>query len=177
MYTVIVLGQGGGGGGTPTPTPTPPPTPTPTPTPGPGVQLTNLVVNDTTNMSSWSLQTGLVTGAVQYGDRGYTISSVPSSLIGAAWIRTANSSKAYTGTTTATFTINGKATVYVAIDTRDAVPSWLSSWTNTGMPLTDNQSSGKNTFVLYAKTFLVPTTVTLGPAGNTNNNMYTVIVQ
>ena len=179
MYTVIVLGSGTcGGPPPPTPTPTPPPTPTPTPTSTSGLQLSNLVVNDSANAGSWSVQAGLASGKVQYGDRGYTLVSVPSSLAGAAWVETANTSKAYTGNTIATFSINQQATVYVALDTRDAVPSWMSSWTKTSLTLTDNQASGMNTFVLYAKTFGAGQ-VSLGPNDNGNNlvNMYTVIVQ
>ena len=69
---------------------------------GSGFQLSNLVVSDTTNAAKWSIQTNLQDGGVQYGDRGYTFSTVPSSLVGAAYIRTANSSKTYTGNPTAT---------------------------------------------------------------------------
>jgi hypothetical protein len=144
---------------------------------GPAVQLSNLTVLDTANAKNWSLQTNLAKGAVQYGDRGYTLVSIPTSLVGASWIRTANSSKAYTKNPTVTFTINRLATVYVAVDTRIGKPSWMSSsWVNTGMVLTDNQGSGTNTFALYAQIFPAGT-VSLGPAGNTSDNMYTVIVQ
>jgi len=144
---------------------------------GPPVQITNLNVHDTTNASNWSVQTNLAKGVVQYGDRGYTLVSIPSSLVGASWIRTANSSKAYTQNPTVTFTINRLATVYIAIDTRNSKPSWMgSSWTNTGMVLTDNQASGANTFTLYAQIFPAGT-ISLGPVGNTTHNMYTVIVQ
>jgi hypothetical protein len=143
------------------------------------VQLSNLVVNDTTNAANWSVQTNLQVGAKQYGDRGYTFSTLPSSLVGAAWIRTANSSKTYTGNPVVSFSISQSATIYVAVDTRLATPSWIdSSWTNTGLALTDSQAAGHNSFVLYAKTFPAGT-VSLGPNdnGSTNVNMYTVIVQ
>jgi outer membrane protein assembly factor BamB len=149
---------------------------------GPGggttVQLSNLVVKDTANAGAWSLATGLATGQAQYGDRGYTLVSVPSQLVGAAWVRTANNSKTFTGDPTCTFTISQQATVYVAEDTRLPKPSWMdSSWTNSGLMLTDNQVSGKNTFVLYQKTFPAGM-VSLGPADNgANDNMYTVIAQ
>ena len=181
MYTVI--GVPTGGGGTPTPTPTatatvsPTPTITPTPTPVP-VQLSNLVVNDTANAAKWSLQTNLQDGGVQYGDRGYTFSTLPSSLVGTAWIRTANGSKTYTGNPTVSFTISQSATVYVVVDTRLALPSWIdSSWTNTGLTLTDSQPAGYNSFVLYSKTFPAGT-VSLGPnGGGAGVNMYTVMVK
>ena len=142
------------------------------------MQLSNLHVFDTANAANWSLQAGLASGTVQYGDRGYTLVSIPSSLAGAAWVKTANTSKAFTGNPTVSFSINQQATVYVALDTRTTVPSWMSSWTKTSLTLTDNQSSGKNTYVLYSKPFGAGT-VSLGPNdnGNTDLNMYTVIVK
>ena len=143
------------------------------------VQLSNLVVNDTTNAAKWSLQTNIQVADVQYGDRSYTLASVPAALAGSPWISTANGSKTYTGNPTVSFTINQSATVYVAVDTRLAPPSWIdSSWMNTGLVLTDSQAAGHNSFVLYAKTFPAGT-VSLGPNdnGTTSANMYTVIVQ
>jgi hypothetical protein len=189
MYTVVVFGTGGATTPTPTPTtvpasPTPtattaPSTPTPTPTTGP-VQLSNLNVADTANAANWSFQTNIQVGAVQYGDRGYTLTAVPASLAGSAWIRTGMGSKAYTGNPTVTFTINQQATVYVVLDSRVTTPpSWLdSSWTLTGLTLTNNEVAGRNTFVIYSNTFPAGA-VSLGENdnGNTGVSMYTVIVQ
>lgn len=155
-------------------TPPPPPPPPPGPT-----QLSNLVVNDTANAAKWSLQTNLQVGAVQYGDRSYTLATVPSSLLGASWIRTANASKSYTGNPLVTFTISQQTTVYVAEDSRLPQPSWMdSSWSNSGLTLTDSQATGSNMFILYAKVFPAGT-VSLGPnsgTGTSSSNMYTVIV-
>jgi outer membrane protein assembly factor BamB len=182
MYTVIVVGTGSGGG-TPTPAPTPTSTPTPggspTPTPGGPVQLSNLVVSDTANAAKWSLQLNLQVGVVQYGDRTYTLTTLPSALLGAAWVRTAIASKTYTGTPTVTFTIDQQATVYVALDSRLVKPTWIdASWTPTGQTLINSEAAGANTFVLYAKVFPAGS-VALGPnssTGNTTVNMYSVIV-
>jgi hypothetical protein len=140
-----------------------------------------LTVSDTANAAKWSLQTNLQAGAIQYGDRGYTLTTVPAALTGAAWIRTAMASKAYTGSPTATFTISQQATVYVALDTRIAPPpAWIDgTWTNTGLTLTDSQAAGHNTFVLYAKAFPAGS-VALGPnsaTGATGVNMYSIFVQ
>src|SRR5262249_60064953 len=120
MYTVIAVGTGNGG----TPTPTPTPTPTNTPPAGP-VQLSNLTVADAANAAKWSLQTNLQVGNVQYGDRGYTISTVPGGLVGAAWIRSAMGSKAFARNPLVTFTIHPPAPVYAALDTRAAKPAWI----------------------------------------------------
>jgi hypothetical protein len=174
MYTVIGVASGGAG----TPTPTATATPSATPSGGP-VQLSNLLVADSTNAAHWSLQTNLQVGAVQYGDRGYTFSTLPASLLGAAWIRSANTSRSFTGNPTVTFTINQQATVYVALDSRLAKPTWMdASWTSTGLTLTNNEGAGSNSFPLYAKTFAAGQ-VMLGPndTGNTGVNMYSVFVQ
>jgi len=146
---------------------------------GAQTQLSNLVVNDTANAGKWSLQTNVQSGDVQYGDRGYTFTGVPSALAGAAWLRAANASKSYVGATLVSFTINQQATVYVAFDSRLTPPSWLdSSWRATGLTVTDSQASGANQFTLYSKVFPAGT-VSLGPNsanGNTASNQYTVIV-
>ena len=149
---------------------TPPPTPT---------QLSNLVVSDSANAAKWSLQTNLQNGATQYGDRSYTFTSVPNALLGAAWIRTANASKSYTGSPTVSFSINQQAAVYVALDTRATPPSWLdATWTQTGWTVTNSETTGQNQFVVYAKSFAAGT-VALGPNsanGSTSTNMYSVFV-
>ena len=99
--------------------------------------------------------------------------------MGAAWIRTANSSKTYTGNPTVTLYHQpigndlrggGYPAGYPQLD-RQLLDQHR-------VTLTDSQVAGHNSFVLYAKTFPAGT-VSLGPNGNgsTNVNMYTVIVQ
>jgi hypothetical protein len=165
---------------TPTPTaiPTPTPTaiPTPTPTLGP-VVLSGLNVTDTTNASKWTLQSNnLAVGAMQFGDRGYTLTSVPSSLVNASWIKAANASKSFTNNPLVSFSINKQATVYVGLDTRiTTIPSWINdgTWVNTGLAITNNESPSR-TFNLYAKIFSSGL-VSLGPV-NTTTDIYLVIV-
>src|SRR5215469_3275683 len=150
---------------------------TPSSTPPP-VGLSQLQVNDSANAAKWSLQTNLQTGVVQYGDRGYTISKVPSSLLGTTWIRTANSSKTYTGNPIASFDIAQSSIVYVAEDTRLPRPGWMdNSWFSSGLTVMDNQASGANTFALFGKIFLAGA-VSLGPndKGSSASSMYNVIV-
>src|SRR5436190_10898733 len=67
--------------------------------------VTNLSVQDTANAADWSIQSNLQSGNVQYGDRAFTFTNVASVVAGADWIRTANDSKAFTGTTLVTFTV------------------------------------------------------------------------
>jgi hypothetical protein len=140
-----------------------------------GVVVSNLNVRDTANAANWSVQANLQAGSTQYGDRTYTFTSVPASLAGSAWIRTANLSRAYTGNPVASFSINQGAAVYVAIDDRTAAPSWLAGWTNTGLKLVNSESTPKS-FTLFLKTFTIGN-VDLGPLNNSGVGMYTVIVK
>jgi MFS family permease len=140
-----------------------------------GVVVGNLAVRDTANAAGWSIQANLQIGSAQFGDRAYAYTSVPGTLVGSAWIRTANLSRAYAGTPLATYTISEPVDVYIGVDTRVGVPSWMSGWANTGLSLVNNESPAK-TFTLYMKSF--PTgTVTLGPLNNGGVSMYTVIVK
>lgn len=171
--------------GTTVPTPTPSPTSTPTPTLLPMTTLTptpiplalsNLSVTDTANAGSWSLQTNIQTGNTLYGDRTYTLATLPSSLAGSVWIRTANASKSYANDPIVTFTMNKAATVYVGFDSRATLASWVDgTWTNSGLQATDSEPV---TFKFYQKTF--PTgTVSLGHNATQTSgvNMYMVIVK
>jgi hypothetical protein len=145
-----------------------------TPTTG-GVVISNLTVNDTARVAQWSVQPNLQVGSVLYGDRTYTLTAAPSQVLGDAWIRDANGSKAYTGSPLVTFTINQQATVYVGMDTRAGRPSWLdSTWTDTGLTET---GTGPVTYELFAHTFPAGTVV-LGPIGGTATavSMYTIAV-
>jgi len=140
--------------------------------------ISNLAVTDTANAANWSIQSDIQAGNAQYGDRTITLTSVPSTLTGANWIRTADSSKLATNSPLVTFTINQAASVYVAVDTRLGKRSWMdASWTDTGTNLTNNESPSK-TFELFVKTFPAGT-VSLGPnaAGTNQSDNYTIIIQ
>jgi hypothetical protein len=139
--------------------------------------ITNLVVNDTANASDWSIQEGLRVGDLQYGDRTITLTAIPASLLGSAWIRTANDSKMATFDPLLSFTLNATATVYIGVDTRIGRRPWMdASWVATGTQLTNSESGARN-FDLYAKVFPAGT-VSLGPQADPANasSMYTVIV-
>jgi NPCBM/NEW2 domain len=144
----------------------------------PAVTISNLQVSDGANSGSWSIQSNLQNGNVAYGDRTYTWSAVPAVVAGASWIRTANASKAYTGSPLATFSISAAADVYVALDNRSPLPTWVdSSWVDTGSDLTQAESATVSRgFSLFRKRFNAGT-VTLGPWNNTGTSMYTVIVK
>lgn len=95
-----------------------------------GVGITNLTVNDTANAVDWSYRTNLQVGDAMYGDRTYTISTLPSAYAGAQWIRSANDSRAATVNPTVSFSISQGTTIYLAIDKRRmALAPWVRTFT------------------------------------------------
>lgn len=142
------------------------------------LNISNVNVRDTGNAGDWSARTNIQTGDQSHGDRTYTWSSVPASVAGGAWIRTANDSKTYTGNPLVSFSISATADVYVAWDDRAARQAWLdSTWIDTGENLVIRENSTTTRpFSLFRKNFL-PGTVTLGPMNNGSVNNYTVIVK
>lgn len=164
MYTIIVK---------PSDTVNPTSTPTPTPT----GMISSMTVNDGSNAGDWSVKTNIQPGNQQYGDRTFSFTTIPSSIAGSEWIRTANDSKAYTGTTLVTFNVTKNADVYVAHnDATTSKPSWLSGWTDTSENIVNDESPAK-TFSLYKKYFDANSSVSLGSNGSTTEGMYTVIVK
>jgi hypothetical protein len=138
--------------------------------------ISDLSVNDIENADSWSIRENLASsGEMQYGDRDYTIESIPSYLDNTDWIRTANDSKTYLDYPVATFTIKKDADIYIAH--RDDIadkPDWLLQWTDTGDDLVNSEPE---TYSLWKRSFLKGSTVELGPNGGTGQGMYTVIVK
>lgn len=83
-----------------------------------------------TGNGSYARGSSLSTGDKYYTDRSYSISSLPSYLSGAEFIKTANDDKNSTSTNFLSFTLSRSAEVYVIYDSRaNSVPSWLTSWT------------------------------------------------
>jgi alpha-galactosidase len=148
-----------------------------TPQGGGGLTLSGLVVHDSANAAGWSLQTNLQVGNTVYGDRAYTVASLPAALRGAHWVRTANASKTATANPLASFTISQGATVYVGVDTRTTKRPWMdASWVDTHTTLTTHEGSATRTFELYSKSFAAGQ-VALGPdAASATTSMYTVTV-
>lgn len=136
--------------------------------------ISNLSVNDSTNASDWSIQANFQQGLQQYGDRSFTFSSIPDTITGSTWIRTANDSKSYTSSEIANFKVNGDSIVHIAHDDRiSPKPSWLSGWNNSGISITNSEPQ---TFTLFSKDFSANSTISLGPNGDTSKSMYTIII-
>ncbi len=140
-----------------------------------GEYIKSLAINDTTNYADWSIQKNLQIGDLFFGDRTYKFTKIPDFLLGSEWIRTACDSKMFT-TTEASFAPSTAIACYIGLDTRlTTIPSWLSSWTNTGETLANDASV---TFNIYKKICPYGTTVELGTNGaNSSVVNYIVIVQ
>ncbi|MGB5052872.1 MAG: hypothetical protein WBO24_00595, partial [Nitrospirales bacterium] len=112
-------------------------------------------------------------GGTVYIDRAYTFTTVPPSVQGATYIRTANNDKAATNAAFLSFTVNQPVSVSVAHDMRlTPKPSWLSAFTDTGTNLVTSDT----TLRLFARSFPAGT-ITLGGNAGGAGSMYSVIVQ
>lgn len=139
--------------------------------------VANLQVSDGANSANWSVQSNLQVGNVVYGDRAFSVASLPAALVGGNWIRAANSSKDFVGNPLATFSVIAASDVYIAFDNRAALPAWIdASWADTGTDLTTSESGVVRGFSVFKKRF-DPGTVTLGPINNAGISMYTVVVK
>ena len=135
-------------------------------------------VRDAANAADWSVRSGLAVGDAAFGDRGYTIASLPDELMGMSWIRPANDSKTSAVTPLVSFVLDRQADVYLALDTRVTRPAWVDgSWTNTRLSLDIRESSTTTRpCTLYRKTFPAGT-VSLGPWRSSGVNMYEIVVR
>lgn len=152
------------------------PTPAPTPTPDSSSTLiSDLIVHDQGNRSHWSLRKNIQPGEVLFGDRDYTITSLPTMYTGKDWIQPANNSKSYANSPVVSFKVIADADVCIGIDERIAVPVWAQqeSWIDTGDRIKDN---GWGVFRLFKKNCRANTTVSLGPINCTVCSMYPIIV-
>ncbi|MGP0593548.1 Ig-like domain-containing protein [Nitrospira sp. T9] len=116
---------------------------------------------------------GLQPGGTVYIDRAFTFTTIPASLQGAAYIRTANDDKAATTSAFLSFSVNQPVSVSVAHDVRiTPKPSWLSTFTDTGTNLVTTDT----TLRLFVRSFPAGT-ITLGGNGGDGLSMYSVIVK
>jgi hypothetical protein len=138
---------------------------------GGGIIVTNLIP------STYSTAF-LTTGSAYYGDRTFTLTSIPILLNGGLWIKTNNDDKIDTSASIfLSFSVNVPVTVYVGYDSRATfLPAWLASgWTATGAQIVTTDT----TLNVFSKTFSAGT-ITLGgnsasPASGAGS-MYTVIL-
>jgi hypothetical protein len=141
--------------------------------------ITTLSCKDATNAADWSIQSNIQQGNTVYGDRTFTITTLPSAYAGLAWIRTANDSKSASNDPLVTFTVTANCTVYVAYnDNISPKSSWITSgWTDTG----DNIviSDGNQVLSVYKKYYAANASVSLGPnmaGGSGSIDTYIIMV-
>ncbi|MBL1278495.1 MAG: hypothetical protein COB30_020665, partial [Ectothiorhodospiraceae bacterium] len=138
----------------------------------------SVTVEDSANAGNWSIQNDLQVLDIFYGDRSYTVSTIPADLVGADWIKTANDSKSFSGNPVASF--NALVDIKVTVAHRSDIatlPDWLSvssGWTFTGSALTNSEPQ---TYDLFSQTFISGSTVNLGANGGSGQGMYLVVVQ
>ncbi len=122
---------------------------------------------------------GAKKGAVQYMDRSYTLSAVPSVMAGATLVRTANDDKSASAGSTSflSFDVSQDVVVYVALDPKLTKPRWMATgWTATGVTL--GSTDGNKKFAVHHRSF-PKGRVVLGSNvdKSTNYGMYSVAVK
>ncbi|WP_157276533.1 hypothetical protein [Paenibacillus sp. Soil766] len=123
------------------------------------------------NANRWSINSGLHVGDEPFADRTAVlkITALPETYSNMDWIKTHADTMKYTGSTTgmqiATFPVRDKASVFVAMDQREAPPAWLSSstgWVDTGDAIQLADTALTYSFKIYEKKFASGETVTMG---------------
>lgn len=111
-------------------------------------------------LSSTFQRTTLAVGSLLFTDRTYTITSVPTTHLGAEQIRTPNGGKSSTlASGYLVFQVTTAATVHVAYDQRAVnLPPWLSGFTATGETIGTNDTG----FRLYRRSYAAGASVNLG---------------
>ena len=139
--------------------------------------ISKLTVKDETYGEYWSLDSYTYVGAKAFGDRDFTITTLPDILAGAEHIVTACDSKK-TDADLAVLTAAKDITVYVAMDQRNVtLPAWLGSFTKTGYILGVTDGEGEKPFDVYAIDLKAGSSLTLGTNGMMGSVMgYTAFV-
>ena len=128
-----------------------------------GRLIKDMQVYDSARAGSWMIGDNTAKDSVIYGDRAFTITSLPQRLEGSERIMTACDSKNYSGDSLVTFTAAEDIEVYAAFDIRvDPIPLWLGTWDKTDMQIT---SSNDVTFSVYKMNYSANDKVTLGANG------------
>ncbi|MCH8041911.1 MAG: DUF1593 domain-containing protein, partial [Nitrospinae bacterium] len=143
----------------------------------PALELSNVSV--TSGRAYQVIPNGLQPGASVYIDRGYTYTTVPTTLVNVTYLQTANNDKTSSGPSFLSFDANQSVTVYVGHDTRiSPKPAWLAAFTPTGETLVTTDVP----LALFSRSFPAGT-ITLGGNDVTTSDlrwgqqsMYTVAV-
>ncbi|MCM1507275.1 MAG: carbohydrate-binding protein [Ruminococcus flavefaciens] len=132
-----------------------------------GKYFTHASVLESANPNSWEIAENAQVGSLIFGDRDFTIATIPECLKGAEIMKTACDAKSVTQRNTLVFTTGADADIYVGVDTRvEKTPEFLDGWTKTDETFT---SSNDVTFVLYKRTFQKMKSVVIGYNGQSAN--------
>lgn len=130
-----------------------------------GALFMNVKVSDNANPDFWKLYYGVDEGSKVFGDRDFTITTLPEYLKGAEILMTSCDAKGATGDL-AEFRANGEIELYAAVDTRvEKTPEFLAEWEKTSDTVT---ISNDVEFVLYKYTALDGEIIKLGGNGQSN---------
>ena len=135
--------------------------------------ITNVTADSTRNYELAVDDLG--NGDVAYTDRTFQYSSLPSYLVGAAYIKTPNDDKLTSGDSLLHFDVNQTVTVFVMHDNQYTIrPQWLQAFTDTGHDI-----GIAGSFSVFQKPFAAGT-ITLGGNVHPDNeggfSMYTVAI-
>ena len=121
----------------------------------------NVTVADNAYPSGWSVGNA-ESGSLIFGDRDFTINTIPENLKNAEILMTACDAK-NSAENIADFKAGEDITLYIALDSRvENVPEWLSDYNKTNLTIT---TSNDLTLELYSKEIKAGETVILGSNG------------
>ena len=127
-----------------------------------GNLIKNLNVLDSENSGDWYIDESISKNGIVFGDRDFTFTSIPETLSGAEYIRTACDSKNL-NENLAEFTADKDITLYIAIDNRvETLPEWLKDFNKTGMTVS---YSNDVTADIYSRNYSSGDKITLGTNG------------
>ena len=122
----------------------------------------NVTVSEGADPSYWAIGENAAVGSLIFGDRAFTLATLPDELSGAEILLNSCDAKSCT-TDLATFTAGGDMVLYICLDSRvENLPSWLADYTRLGSQAT---TSNDVTFDIYKKEIASGETVTLGSNG------------
>ncbi len=127
-----------------------------------GDLVSEVLVDNSAYLDGWSFDSSIEVGDLVYPDRDATYVTLPDELSGAEALLIDCDAKNVT-TDLASLTAGADISLYVGMDARvSSIPSWLSSWTNTGLTAVNSKDVNFN---FYKLDMNAGDTVTLG----TNN--------
>lgn len=115
-----------------------------------GKYFTHATVNKLANAYAWDIEENAQVGSLIFGDRDFTIATIPECLKGAEIMKTSCDAKSAMQINTFVFSPGEEIDLYVGVDSRvEVMPEFLEGYTKTGEKFT---SSNDVTFELYKKT-------------------------